>query len=146
MRKLTLILSAWIKACLFLCWEKGKCVNQDVYTGGWLGCGINLMNSFGQLKQECSNSQAKECCLGCLNTNLKGWDATLWAPSVIQCCSCLLCYIMRPAPSLIWWYSGKRSWHLFYLLSRLLLLIIAASGSVKDVSTVQAFVQPFRHL
>lgn len=31
--------------------EEGECcANQDVYTGDWLGFGITLMNSFGQLK------------------------------------------------------------------------------------------------
>lgn len=42
---------AWKRAYLFVYSEEGECcVNQDVYTGGWLGCGITLMNSFGQLK------------------------------------------------------------------------------------------------
>lgn len=95
---------AWKRAYLLLYSEEGECcANLDVYTGGWLGCGITLTNFFGQLKYKCSNNQAKELCLEHLDANLRGRDAdaTLFAgclsQGIVQ-----LCCVMRPALSLIW--------------------------------------------
>lgn len=115
---------------------KPRCLHR------WLArLGITLTNFFEQVKYKCNNNQAKELCLERLNANLKGRDATLFAGCLSRDCTALLCYETSSEFDLV-----KKSWHLFYLLPRVILVVKAVTGSVKDISIAQIWLLQFWHL